>query len=241
MPDPLDALLSAQQRAACRAPLAQARTLPRAAFTSVRFFELETERIFCRHWTAIGFTEQVANAGDLLPIELCGIPLLVVRTQDDRVRVFHNIVPYDGCQAVITPLTGRQHIITPYHGWRYSLDGKLIGTPRWDGSWDETPVALGDRPGDLAEVRSACWGPVIFVDLSGVADDLAAQVEPLERITAQWRIADLAFPAASMAHRCWSRKVSLRTGRRITKTGASTFCMNRLCTRSMRRHRRFPG
>ena len=191
MSDPLDAILSAEQRAACRAPLAQARTLPRSAFTSSRFFELETERIFGRHWVAIGFTDQVANTGDLLPIELCGMPLFVARTQDDQIRVFYNIVPYDGCQAVIAPVTRQQYIITPYHGWRYSLDGKLIGTPRWDGSWDEAPAALDDRPGDLAEVRCECWGPVMFVDLSGAAGDLAAHVEPLQRVTAEWRIADL--------------------------------------------------
>ncbi len=188
MSDLLDTLLSPEQRAACRAPIQSARTLPRQAFTSDRFYQLETERIFSRHWAAIGFNAQLAATGDLLPMELCGLPLLITRAEDDQIRVFHNIVPYDGCLAAIAPAHDQREIVTPYHGWRYSLAGKLLSTPRWDGSWQTAPASLAEKRGDLIEVRSASWGPVLFVDLSGEAPEFSQHITPLQRITTDWRV-----------------------------------------------------
>lgn len=191
MPDTLDTLLPPAQRASLRAPLAEARTLPSQAFTSEAFFELEMERLFARHWVALCFTRQLSAPGDCLPLEFSDIPLLVVQGDDAVLRVFHNIVPYDGCLAVIDAVQEQAEIITPYHGWRYDLRGKLIAMPYWDGYEQSDPAALRGRSGDLVEVRSDTALGIVFIDLSGAAGLFDVQIEPLRKLLSEYRTADL--------------------------------------------------
>ena len=196
MPDPLlDAVLTPDERAAVRAPIERARTLPRTAFTSDAFFELERDRIFSRGWCALGLAEQVSEAGDLLPTDFCGFPLLLARGDDDVVRVFHNVVPYDACLAVLDACRGAREIVAPYHGWRYDLRGRLLATPYWDGTKQSPLAALGERSGDLAEVRCHTAFGVVFIDLSGSAGAFEEFAAPLTRALSEYRLDELAIGA----------------------------------------------
>ena len=135
--DGLERFLSAEQRASIRAPISEARTLPRAAFTSQDFFDLEVERIFRRNWMALCFAGALPQRGDVVPLELFGMPLLALRGDDAQVRVFHNVCPYDGCLVSLDPQERARELVVPYHGWRYDLRGRLRAIPYWDGN--ETP------------------------------------------------------------------------------------------------------
>lgn len=191
MPDNLDIFITQEQWASVQAPIEKARTLPNQAFTSEAFFELEVERLFCRQWIALCFMQQTPTSGCLLPVEFAGIPLLVVHGDDGVLRVFHNIVAYDGCLAVIEPSQGQTEIVTPYHGWRYDLRGKLIATPYWDGSEQSDLAAFKGRSVDLIEVRSRIELGVIFIDLSGVADDFDRHIAPLHTLLSDYRTDNL--------------------------------------------------
>ena len=90
----IDDLISYEQRAQCRAPIEQARTLPSLAFTSESFYQLEVEKIFSAHWAALDFIQIVPDIGDVKPVELAGMPLLLLRNSQGKLKVFHNIVPY---------------------------------------------------------------------------------------------------------------------------------------------------
>ncbi len=191
MSNALNKFITPEQALAIRAPLAQAKTLPSLAFTSAFFFELEKERIFSRHWSALCFEQQAAEPGDLLLLEFCGMPLLAVRGEDGLLRVFHNIVPYDGCLAVIEPEQVESEIITPYHGWSYDLSGKLLATPYWDGSESGDLAALGERCGDLVEISSRIELGMVFINLSACPTDFDQQLEPLRKVLAEYRLTDL--------------------------------------------------
>ncbi len=184
-------ILTQAQIDACSAPIEQARTLPRQAFTSDRFFELEAEKIFARQWAALCFVQQVENPGDVLPIDLCGMPLLVVRGNDKQVRVFHNIVPYDGCLAAIDPAGESSEIVTPYHGWRYDLQGRLKATPIWNGTWSAEPADLNGHAGNLTEIQCEIWGPVVFVNVTGGGGSFDEYIDPLRRGLEQWRVDEM--------------------------------------------------
>lgn len=189
--DPLDSFITPAQRAAVRAPIEEAKPLPRQAFTSEAFFDLEVERIFSHHWTALCFVQQVAEPGDVLPVDLCGMPLLVVRGDDGAIRVFHNIVPYDGCLAVIEATHVADEMITPYHGWRYDLRGKLTAIPYWDGTPQGALSSLRGRPVDLVSVRSEIACGMVFVDLSGQAVAFERHLAPLRQLLSAYRVDDL--------------------------------------------------
>ncbi|MEM7016376.1 MAG: SRPBCC family protein [Pseudomonadota bacterium] len=194
----VDQILTPKIRQAIKAPIAEASTLPRQAFISEYFAEAEATHIFAANWCALCFSELVAEPGDVLPIELAGMPLLIVRDEPGTLRVFHNIVPYDGCLAVIDAAQGLKEIRAPYHGWRYRLNGELLATPYWDGTIDGAEKKeLGNRPGHLLEVNSVCWGPIVFVNIDGQAGAFEKAAESLKRAFDAWDIEALRIARGS--------------------------------------------
>ena len=123
------ALISPTERDAVMAPIAQASTLPACAYEDDAWFELEVERIFSRHWVGVRFACELPDPGDAQPFDLFGMPLVALRGADGRLRVFHNIVPYDGCLAVLSAARGLTAIETYYHGLRFDLRGRLVAAP----------------------------------------------------------------------------------------------------------------
>ena len=74
------------------------------------------------------------EAGDAKPIDLLGIPILIVRTKENQIKVFHNICSHRGLKLVNKPGKIKKNVIRcPYHSWSYSLDGELMSTPHIGG------------------------------------------------------------------------------------------------------------
>ena len=188
----IDQILTTAIREGISAPIEKAHTLPRQAFTSQEFARAEAEHVFASNWSALHFVELVNQPGSLTPVELAGIPLVIVSDSNQRIRVFHNITPYDGCLAVIDPTANVDEITTPYHGWKYTLDGKLVATPYWDGTVaGNNRSELGNHPGDLVEVPSAIWGPVLFVNMNGKAGIFEKAAESLNTALSHWDLGNL--------------------------------------------------
>jgi len=97
----LSDLLTEEQRAAIRAPLDVARTLPRTAFIDQDFYDLEVRYALLESWIAISFTSSVSGSGDIAPVTVLGQPLLLVRGSDGKIRTFYNVCPYDSCEISI--------------------------------------------------------------------------------------------------------------------------------------------
>jgi choline monooxygenase len=184
--------LSCDQLAAINAPIEEARALPASAYVDADFLAAERERIFSRHWVCVLFDFDVAQPGDALPFDLCGIPLLAVRGQDDRIRVFHNVVPYDGCLAVIEPAAGLREIVTPYHGWVYDLEGRLQAAPYWDGTLRRDQRPEGVPATDLVEVHCETYLHTVFINLSAHPSPFAEYVAPIARQFSQYDLSDVA-------------------------------------------------
>ena len=89
----LDELITQEERAAIRAPIEQARTLPRRTFIDRDFYDLEVEHALKESWFAVTFTTEIAGPGCLLPLVVLGTPVLLVRDRDGIVRAFHNVCP----------------------------------------------------------------------------------------------------------------------------------------------------
>ena len=174
--------LTPEELESIRAPIGQALTLPARAYTSEAFMEVEVDRIFFRHWVAVGFAATLPDPGDMRPVELFGRPLLLVRGDDGSLRAFHNICPYDGCLAVLAEQRRAPDIEVYYHGWRYDLRGRLSAAPYWDGTPAGHLDSLGGRNCDLVEIRSECRFGVLFVDLGGEAGSLNDHLAPLYRL-----------------------------------------------------------
>ena len=178
MDDCLAEVITRRERDAVMAPIEEAMTLPAQAYEGDAWFGLEIDRVFKRNWTGVLFACEIERAGDVHVFDLFDIPLVAIRGDDGRARVLHNIVPYDGCLAVRATQKGLSEIDTYYHGLVYDLAGKLVRAPWWNGDPHAGPEGLGDRAGDLVEVRSEERLGVLFVDLGGEAGDIDSWLRP---------------------------------------------------------------
>ena len=160
---------------------AQARGLPNATYTDARYLAIERERVFAPTWTALGFAADVPARGDVRPIELLGLPLILLRDREDNIRVFHNVCSHRGRRLVDQPTRVEAGLRCPYHSWHYGLDGALKGTPHIGGMNCHSCEGFDKRQHGLAEVRSAVWCDIVFVNLSGAAPSFADYIEPVMR------------------------------------------------------------
>jgi nitrite reductase/ring-hydroxylating ferredoxin subunit len=56
-------------------------------------------------------------------------PVIVARTEDGRIRVFHNTCRHRGMRVCRVDRGNTSHFRCPYHGWTYKNDGRLVGVP----------------------------------------------------------------------------------------------------------------
>ena len=152
------------------APLAQAYTIPAPWYVDPRVLELERRTVFASSWQLAARVDQVRQPGDYVSAELPGgEPVLVVRGADGTLRAFFNVCRHHAA-AVVTEPQGSAHVLRcPYHGWTYSLDGALKGTPDFAGVCDFDRAANGLVPLDIA-----VWENWVFVRLSPAGASLPA-------------------------------------------------------------------
>lgn len=68
-------------------PVATARLLPPAVYTSRDFWEFEKEAIFHREWLCVGHVNEVPEPGDQLPLTILDEPIVMLRDLGGHIRV----------------------------------------------------------------------------------------------------------------------------------------------------------
>lgn len=150
--------------------LLHARGLPNRAFTDDTFYHREIEQLHSARWVSIGFCSDVPEIGDVYPTDFAGLPLLILRDRNNKVRVFHNVCPHRGMRVVREPGRKKRSLTCPYHCWTYDLDGTLRRRPYFNGPDDaEGDLRETEDVPKLSEVRVAIWLDSIFVNLNGEA------------------------------------------------------------------------
>jgi choline monooxygenase len=160
-------------------PIDEASGLPNDAYTSKGFAAIERDQVLAKTWTCIGVGAWVPEPGDLRPVQLLGLPLLMVRDRAGDLRVFHNVCSHRGLALVSGPCKSRGLIRCPYHSWSYALDGALKATPAIGGPGTKTCAGFDKAKHGLRPVRTALWGDAVFVDLSGTAPPFDDFIAPL--------------------------------------------------------------
>lgn len=149
------------------------------AYIDPEYFVEEKKTIFNDKWCSIGFEHQIPKAGDLLPIEFCGLPLLLVRGKDQEVRVFHNTCPHRGTQ-LISKKSNNEIILCPYHSWSFQLSGTLIRAPH--------SIDVDIEKFALKKIKSHTWAGTIFINFSATQAPFLDTISPL---LGRWRDYDL--------------------------------------------------
>ena len=191
-------LLTEDEREAVWRPIEDALTLPNRAFTCEAWFTVEAEKIYRQSWVAYCFEHELPDEGDVMPRDLIDVPLMAVRGTDGKVRVFHNVCPYDSCPVVLEQQHRRELLRVPYHGWLYDLNGRLVGIPYWDGTPEGNLASLGERRADLLPVACETFMGIVFVSLAEQPEAFASYIAPLAEILEPWDLASASPGRLSM-------------------------------------------
>jgi choline monooxygenase len=142
------------------APLAEASTIPSSWYTDQRVFQLERQTVFSGSWHFAARLDQLREPGRYVTTDIAGEPIVIVRGSDGELRGFFNVCRHHAA-AVMTEAAGHAtQMRCPYHGWTYSLEGELKGTPDFTGVCNFERTENG-----LAPVEIATWEQWVFVRL----------------------------------------------------------------------------
>jgi phenylpropionate dioxygenase-like ring-hydroxylating dioxygenase large terminal subunit len=162
----------------------QAETLPREAYTSQAFFDLETEAIFRKDWICVGHIAQIPNVGDYFTVDVLDELLMVVRGAD-RIRVLSRICLHRW--APVATGEGNTRLFScPFHRWAYGLDGQLVAAPLMESSRD-----FDIKDCRLPEVRSEVVDGVIYISFDKTAYSIGERLSDLSEFLAPYGMEDL--------------------------------------------------
>ena len=161
-------------------PIEAANGLPNECYINDDYLAYEKERVFCDKWTVIGVGSSVPNQGDAKPYNLLGIPLILIRGRDMKIRVFHNVCSHRGFKLLNKPCTLKNVIRCPYHFWSYDFKGNLVATPNIGGLNIHQLEKFDKNKSNLKEVRSEVWMDIVFININSNEIDFNEYIKPLE-------------------------------------------------------------
>lgn len=136
-------------------------------------------RMIRRHPQPVCASSDLTAPGDWLARDCSGIPVLVTRDGEGRLRAFLNVCRHRGMQ--VAPCgrgSDRQSFSCPYHAWRYDGSGALKNIPKSFGFPDLeksryglTPLAVEERAGLVWVVADPALSAMRISDALGAFAD----------------------------------------------------------------------
>ena len=161
-------------------PIEEAHGLPNECYTSNEYLKFERDKIFSNKWTVIGVGSSIPNIGDAKPYELLGIPLIMIRGKNQKIRVFHNVCSHRGFKLLDESCSLKNVLRCSYHSWSYDLEGKLVATPHIGGLNTHESDKFDKSKSNLKEVRSKVWMDMVFININNNEIEFDEYVKPLE-------------------------------------------------------------
>ena len=178
---PLSEILDIEKIKDVNKPIDHANGLPNECYINNDYLAHEKERIFFDKWTVIGVASSIPNPGDAKPHNLLGIPLILIRDKNMRIRVFHNVCSHRGFKLLDKACNLKNVIRCPYHSWSYDLNGKLIATPHIGGLNNHKLENFDKTKSNLKEVKTKVWMDIIFVNINSNEIEFDEYIKPLEK------------------------------------------------------------
>lgn len=171
-------------------PLARARTIPSAWYHDPEMYALEYRRVFGQTWQMVARLDQLRKPGDFVTADVAGEPILVVRDDQETLRAFHNVCRHRAAQVLNAPEGHVTKLRCRYHGWTYDLQGRLRGTPEFDGVQEFCKEKEG-----LVPLAVETCGPLVFVHPGQPPQSLKDFLVPFPERTADMGLEKLHFVA----------------------------------------------
>jgi phenylpropionate dioxygenase-like ring-hydroxylating dioxygenase large terminal subunit len=89
-------------------------------------WQLEMDRIFRRLPLMLAMSCELKAPGDFKTLDVCGVPVLMVRTDSGEARAFVNSCAHRGAVVMTEARGNRRRFTCPYHAWTYDQEGDLV-------------------------------------------------------------------------------------------------------------------
>jgi choline monooxygenase len=166
-------------------PLDHAWTIPASWYVNNELYERELRTVFSNTWQLAARVDQVVSPGQYVTSDIAGEPVVVVRGSDGVLRAFFNVCRHHAAAVMAEPEGKAAQLRCPYHGWTYSLEGELKGTPDFSGVCDFDRARNGLAPVELLE-----WENWVFVKLQSspfsFTADLVDEIQALGLSELHW-------------------------------------------------------
>ena len=160
-------------------PIKDAHGLPNECYTSKEYTLIERKKLFEDKWMVIGVASSLPNVGDAKPVDILGMPILLVRGKDKKIRVFHNVCSHRGLKLVTKSGNIKNVIRCPYHSWSYNFDGELVATPHIGGMNIHQTKDFERSKSNLKEIRSYIWLDLIMININNNEMSFEEYIKPL--------------------------------------------------------------
>ncbi|MCC6940101.1 MAG: aromatic ring-hydroxylating dioxygenase subunit alpha [Novosphingobium sp.] len=161
-------------------------SIPAARYVDADFLSLEQREMWNKAWLYAGHTDQVAEPGSWFLTRNTGSPVIVVRTLSGEVRAFYNTCKHRGAPLVKEDAGSARGFVCGYHGWSYTLDGKLTAV-RDKRDFPDFDMACHS----LSSVRCELLGSLIFINGDPDAQPLIEHIGPMAAELEELQLATL--------------------------------------------------
>ena len=169
----------------------KAHGLPNECYTSKDYTLIERKKLFEDKWIVAGVASSIPEIGDVKPIDILGMPILILRNKQNEIKVFHNVCSHRGVKLVSKSGKINNLIRCPYHSWSYSLDGELMATPHIGGMNKHSADGFDKSKSNLKEIRSYIWLDLIMININQNEISFEEYIKPLsDRWEKFWPIKD---------------------------------------------------
>jgi len=97
-----------------------------ALFSEAGVFAVERERIFGRPWIAADHATRLAEDGRYFRFDADSRSIIVTRDSGGHLHALRNVCIHAGYPVCDAEDGSAERLMCPYHGWEYTLDGRLV-------------------------------------------------------------------------------------------------------------------
>jgi phenylpropionate dioxygenase-like ring-hydroxylating dioxygenase large terminal subunit len=178
----LDGMRYESERTGPPADFPQLPDIPAGRYVEREFLELERAHLWKKSWLYACHVDELPTPGSFVLTRSTGSPILIVRGKDDVIRAFYNTCRHRGAPLVRDDKGCVGGFACPYHGWTYTLDGKLVSLR------DKRDfVGLDTSTRSLIGVRCERFFNWVFINEDPQAEPLAAHFAPFTEYFRQFQ------------------------------------------------------
>ena len=152
-----------------RPPVAEKDFVSTLIYTDQNLFEEEIEKIKKSTWKFACHESEIPRTNDYRTLNHAGIPLIITRSSDNKIRTFINSCSHRSALVLREPAGNSERWICLFHRWIFNNKGDCTAIPR-EGAYAGTGISKENR--GLREVRTGVRLGMIFVNLNDSSPSL---------------------------------------------------------------------